>query len=79
MRLHNLGDQLHVDDQHFDPLYVDHRRQFTIESTRLADVDHAFPSLRYVNSRAKECRVDFVIVLDLSDDAALRSVLRQVS
>ena len=65
MRLHNLCHRMHVDDQ-----------EFTLESVRLSDVDNAFPSLRYVNSQDKDS--DKFIILDLSDDDALKSVLRQV-
>ena len=65
MRLHNLCHQMHDEDQ-----------EFTLESVRLSDVDNAFPSLRYVNSQNKDS--DKFIILDLSDDDALKSVLRQV-
>ena len=65
MRLHNLCHRMHVDDQ-----------EFTLESVRLSDVDNAFPSLRYVNSQDKDS--DKFIILDLSDDDALKSLYADV-
>ena len=51
-------------------------RKFTLESVRLTNVDDSFTSLRNVNSQAKEA--DKFIILDLSDEDSLRSVLEQV-